>query len=70
MQNGMAMDFSWLSSAERYLKLYEETLAEKAAGSRQLATGSRQIKDDTKQNTEGGRQTTEDKGQQAEDERQ
>jgi hypothetical protein len=33
MQNGMAMDFSWLSSAERYLKLYEETVAEKEAGS-------------------------------------
>ena len=60
MQNGMAMDFSWLSSAEKYLKLYEKTIAEKAAGSRQQAAG-------TRQKTEDGRQITEDKGQQAED---
>jgi starch synthase len=29
MQNGMAMDFSWQSSAQEYLKLYEKTVAEK-----------------------------------------
>jgi starch synthase len=29
MKNGMAMDFSWQSSAQQYLKLYEKTVAEK-----------------------------------------
>ena len=70
MKNGMAVDFSWLSSAQKYLELYEKTLATKKQAvaskqqtvvSRQLATGSRQIKDDTKQNTEGGRQKTDDR---------
>jgi hypothetical protein len=44
----MAMDFSWLSSAEQYLKLYEKTVAEKAAESRQQAA------DSTQSATEGG----------------
>ena len=29
MKNGMAKDFSWNSSAQQYLKLYEKTVAEK-----------------------------------------
>jgi hypothetical protein len=39
MQNGMARDFSWKSSALEYLELYEKALAEKqrAAGSGQRA---------------------------------
>ncbi len=57
MKNGMAMDFSWLSSAQKYLELYEKTVATK-----KRAAASRQRTDDTKQNTEDGRQTTEDKG--------
>ncbi len=61
MKNGMAMDFSWLSSAEQYLKLYEKTVAQKAAGSRQQKAGSRKKTDDTKQKTEDGRQTTDDR---------
>ena len=61
MKNGMALDFSWLSSAEQYLKLYEKAVAEKAAGSRQQTAGSRKKADDTKQKTEDGRQTTDDR---------
>jgi hypothetical protein len=50
MQNGMAMDFSWKSSARQYLDLYEKTLAGKqqAAGSGQEAAGSRQKTEDSK----------------------
>jgi starch synthase len=29
MKNGMALDFSWQSSAEQYLKLYEKALKER-----------------------------------------
>ena len=52
MQNGMAMDFSWLSSAGEYLKLYEKTIAEKAAGSRQQAAGTRQKTEDRRRTTD------------------
>ena len=48
MQNGMAMDFSWLSSAQKYLELYEKTVATKkeAAASKQLAAGRGRTTDD------------------------
>ncbi len=51
MKNGMAMDFSWLSSAQQYLKLYEKTVAKKkrAGGSKQQAGGSKPQADDTRQ---------------------
>ena len=54
MQNGMAITFSWESSAREYLKLYEKAVAEKTAGSgqpfdsaqdRQRAGESRQAAD-------------------------
>ncbi len=69
MQNGMAMDFSWLSSAEQYLKLYEKTVAQKAAGSpasergtgKQQTAGSRKKTDDSRQKMDDRRQTTDDR---------
>lgn len=60
MKNGMAMDFSWQSSAEQYLKLYEKAVAEKSTGSGKQAAVSRQL-------ATGSRQKAEDKGQKAED---
>jgi len=43
IQNGMAMDFSWKSSALAYFELYEKALAEKqkAADSKQQAADSK-----------------------------
>jgi starch synthase len=68
MQNGMAMDFSWKSSALEYLELYEKALAEKqrAVDRRQRGADSGQPADsaqdeqaaDRGQKTEGrGRKT-------------
>jgi starch synthase len=39
MQNGMAMDFSWKSSALQYLELYEKALAEKQRAAPRLRSG-------------------------------
>ena len=63
MKNGMAMDFSWQSSALKYLELYEKTVAEtkRAGGSPATERGT------GKQKTDDRRQTTKDQGQQAED---
>jgi hypothetical protein len=62
MQNGMAMTFSWESSAREYLKLYEKAVAEKAAGRRKQAASSRQPFDSAQdRQAEGRRSTTEDK---------
>lgn len=77
MKNGMAMDFSWLSSAEQYLKLYEKTVTEKAAGSGQLTAGSpattlrtgRKKTDDRRKKKEDGRQTTKARRQKIDDRR-
>ena len=49
MKNGMAMDFSWLSSAEQYLELYDKAVAKKklAGGSPATKRGTgRQKADD------------------------
>ncbi len=42
MHNGMAMDFSWQSSARQYLKLYEKAVADRqrAVAKKQRAAGS------------------------------
>ena len=63
MKNGMAIDFSWQSSAQKYLELYEKTVAEKkrAGGSPATERGT------GKKKTDDRRQTTKDQGQQAED---
>ena len=49
MRNGMAMDFSWQSSARKYLELYEKTVAEKklAGGSpaTERGTGKKKAED-------------------------
>jgi starch synthase len=39
MQNGMAADFSWKSSALEYLELYKKTLAEKQRAAPRLRSG-------------------------------
>ena len=54
IQNGMAMDFSWKSSARKYFELYEKALAakQKAAASGQQTAGSKKQAADSGQQAE------------------
>jgi hypothetical protein len=66
MRNGMAMDFSWKSSALQYLELYEKALAEKQRAAPRLRSG--QVV--RGQRSEGSRQEGADSGQRAAESRQ
>jgi len=59
IQNAMASDFSWQSSARQYLELYRKALAQ-----RQRAKGRRQTTDDRGQRTKDKRRKTKDSRQQ------
>jgi starch synthase len=84
MQNGMATDFSWPSSARQYLELYEKALAQKQqaalrlgsprlrsgqAGSKKSKVGGRRSEVRSKRAEDRGQRTA-DSGQQAEGGRQ
>ena len=62
MENGMATDFSWKSSAHQYLELYEKALAGKLR-----AEVREQRTDDRRQTTADRRKKKDDSGQQAAD---
>jgi starch synthase len=66
MQNGMAADFSWKSSALEYWELYKKTLAEKRRAAPRLRSGQaerRRKTEDRRQRTAGRKRKTEDRRQ-------
>jgi starch synthase len=65
MQNGMATDFSWQSSARQYAELYQKALAQ-----RQRAKARRQTTDDRRQRIKEKRRKTKDSRQRAAGKRQ